>query len=67
MERERTKSDAPNRRERGQPFSVIRFIAHNDDIVFETRNIFCDEKLVLRRNENPVADRVNARRHRVEL
>jgi hypothetical protein len=49
------------------PFPVRRFIAHNDDIAFETRNIFRDERLVLRRNENPVTDWVNARRNRIEL
>jgi hypothetical protein len=49
------------------PFPVRRFIAHNDDIAFETRNIFRDERLALRRNENPVTDWANARRHRIEL
>ena len=49
------------------PFPVRRFIAHDEDIAFETRNIFRDERLVLRWYENPVTDRIDARRHRIEL
>jgi hypothetical protein len=44
-----------------QSFPVIRFVAHNDDIAFETGNVFRDERLVRRGNENLITERVNGR------